>query len=96
MPRKLTPLAEAAASESRLALLRQLRAELITSFESCECARDREPLGRRLQSLVAEIEQLADQQSTDSALDEVVSRRAARLKAAGLSPPARMDGRVHG
>lgn len=44
MPRKITPLAEAAASESRLALLRQLRAELIESFEQCECERDREPI----------------------------------------------------
>ncbi len=82
MAQRLTALAKAAASEDRLALLRQLRTDLVEAFEQAECVRDKEPLARRLQSIAQEIDELAPA-AEPSAADMIAARRAERRRRGG-------------
>jgi len=76
----MATIATAAATEDRLALLRALRDKLSSVLDDCGCARDAEPLARRLQSIAEEIEDLASLREplTESAADLIALRRAKR------------------
>lgn len=82
MARRLTPLGEAAASEDRLRLLRELRTRLVDAVDEVTCARDLEPLARRLDAISAEIDELAGQRDSTGAADAIAARREQRLRRA--------------
>jgi hypothetical protein len=77
MARKMTPLEQAAASENRVALLRELRTHAIGPLQESECLRDVEPLIWRIAALAAEIDALAAAEMP-SAADQIARRRAQR------------------
>ena len=70
----------AAAQEDRLVLLRAMRDRICLELDTSSCTRDVEPLMRRLQSVAAEIDELAGQRETDSesVLEQILLRREAR------------------
>jgi hypothetical protein len=74
----MTPLSVAAESDDRLALLKEIRARLVDAIDDCECARDLEPLCRRLDAVSAEIDDLLARVPANSAADVIAARRAAR------------------
>ncbi len=81
MPRKLSPLAEAAASEDRLKLLRELRARVVKALDEAQCVRDVEPLARRLAAISAEVDELAAQRELSGSPAELIAaRREARRR----------------
>ncbi len=71
----------AALQEDRLVLLRAMRERIALELDTSSCTRDVEPLMRRLQSIAAEIDELAacrEPQSTPA--DVIRERREARLR----------------
>jgi hypothetical protein len=81
----MTPLAEAADSDDRLALLKELRARLVDAIDESECARDLEPLCRRLDAISLEIDDLLARAPSSSAADLISARRAARRRKGAAS-----------
>lgn len=90
----------AANSDDRLKLLRELRSRLVDAVDSVECARDLEPLCRRLDVISAEIDELAGQrEATGTPVDVINARREARRRAGLPVTPARTGDpgeRTHG
>lgn len=74
----MTPLARAAASDDRLALLKELRSRLVSAIDEVRCVRDLEPLTRRLDVVSEEIADLLALQPSDSPADVIAARREAR------------------
>lgn len=71
-------LSESAQSGDRLRTLRELRDHLAVSIEGCESLRDLASLSARLQSVLAEIDELGSGEAGGDVVDEIARRRAAR------------------
>lgn len=69
-----------AALGDRRSTLEAVAARLAAQIDVCESSRDLAPLAGRLQSVVAELEQL-DSGREESKVDDLASRRAARRSA---------------
>jgi len=80
-------LRQTAASGDRLATLEQLRDHLAAAIEGCESMRDLAALAGRLQSVLAEIAELAPPRQVGDAVDEIAQRRAARRAGAAKGAP---------
>jgi hypothetical protein len=76
-----------AAQTSRIAGLEVLRDTLARSIEGCDSLRDMASLSGRLQSVLAEIDELRPPDKKGDAIDEIASRRASRGSVAGKSAP---------
>jgi hypothetical protein len=74
----MTPLSVAADSDDRLALLKEMRTRLVAAIDECECARDLEPLCRRLDAVSVAIDDLLARVPGNSPADVIAARRAAR------------------
>lgn len=72
------PLSESAPSGDRLATLHDLRDLLARQIEGCESLRDLAALSGRLQSVLAEIDELTPKEASGDGIDEIAKRRAAR------------------
>jgi hypothetical protein len=77
---RMTPLWEAADSNDRLALLKEIHARLVDAIDECECVRDLEPLCRRLDVVSAEIDDLLARVPGNSPADAIAARRAQRRR----------------
>ena len=84
-------LRESAASGKRLDALADLRDVLAERIESCDSLRDLAALSARLQSVLAEIDELQPAEQKGDAVDEIAKRRAAR-RAGGSTDQARAKG----
>ena len=71
-------LRDSAATGSRLATLQQLRDYLANAIEDCGSLRDLAALSGRLQSVLAEIDELSPKEASGDTIDEIAKRRAAR------------------
>lgn len=71
-------LSESAQSGDRLRTLRELRDHLAVSIEGCDSLRDLASLSARLQSVLAEIDELGSGEAGGDVVDEIARRRAAR------------------
>jgi hypothetical protein len=86
-------LVEAAASDDRLAALRQLRDLLARQLASCDSNRDVASLSARLMEALAQIEELMPAPvKKGTVLDEIADRRRARGAAAKSVPGAERAG----
>lgn len=68
------------ASGSRLEVLRALKAKLARQIDACESGRDLAALTGRLQSVLAEIDELSPAAPKGDELDEIARRRASRQR----------------
>jgi hypothetical protein len=68
----------AAASGVRLKTLEQLRDYLASAIEGCDSLRDLSSLSGRLQSVLAEIDELTPKEQVGDGIDEIAARRSAR------------------
>lgn len=84
-------LRESAASGDRMAALADLRDLLASNIEACESLRDLAALSARLQSVLAEIDELQPPEQKGDAVDEIAKRRAAR-RSGGTQGQARAKG----
>ncbi|WP_156737740.1 hypothetical protein [Mycobacterium sp. E735] len=100
MAQRVTALARAAASEDRLKLLRELRARVVEALDQSQCARDVEPLARRLAAISGEIDELASQREPSrSPADVIAARREERRRRGEAVPLDHSEARrtrVHG
>jgi hypothetical protein len=80
MARRLTPLARAAESDNRLALLKELRSRLVNAIDECVCTRDLEPLTRRLDVISGEIDDIFGLTPSHSPADILKARREERRR----------------
>lgn len=71
-------LVESASSGDRVRALRDLRDHLAVSIEGCDSLRDLASLSARLQSVLAEIDELSAGQDGGDVVDEIARRRAVR------------------
>lgn len=71
-------LSESAPTGDRLKTLHDLRDLLARNIESCESLRDLSPLTGRLQSVLAEIDELTPKEAAGDGIDEIAKRRSAR------------------
>ena len=78
-------LSESAASGSRLSALHDLRDLLARNIETCDSLRDLAALSGRLQSVLAEIDELTPKEATGDGIDEIAKRRATRRSSAAKS-----------
>ena len=75
-------LSQVAQAGKRLGTLEQLRDYLASAIEGCESLRDLAALTGRLQSVLAEIDELTPKEATGDTIDEISKRRAARRSGA--------------
>jgi len=71
-------LADAAASGDRIAALQALRDKIAQELDACESSRDTAALAGRLQSVLAELSEIAPPMSDETPLDVLRARRAER------------------
>lgn len=76
-------LTESASSGDRLAALCDLRDLLASNLVSCDSLRDFSSLSARMQSVLAEIDELKPPEKKGDSIDEVAARRASRGSSTG-------------
>ena len=81
-------LLESAESGNRLDTLRDLRDVLARNIQSCDSLRDLSSLTGRMQSVLAEIDELTPKDPVGDGIDEIAARRSARR-----AGPAKGEGR---
>ena len=70
--------ADAAATGDRIAALQALRDKIAQELDACESSRDTAALAGRLQSVLAELSEIAPPMSDETPLDVLRARRAER------------------